>query len=128
MGNAGASRYVGGKKLKDYYKEILWPKHLKLLNKFHIEQSKGYSLFKIFAFLDSTRTEEIDIEDCIKYFGGRATNFIRRLYVYFLKSESEKFQFVSFTITLWNICTLTTKQLARYAGNINELIISNFLS
>mmetsp|Transcript_5083 Transcript_5083/g.7771 ORF Transcript_5083/g.7771 Transcript_5083/m.7771 type:complete len:555 (+) Transcript_5083:155-1819(+) len=119
MGNGHVTRYIGGKRPLKYFTEDLWPSSESSLRKLNIDEARGFEIFKLFCRIDTDESASLEVDECMSYFGGKRTRFTERIFDTIRTSDEETgLDFIHFTFTVWNYCTLNTAGIARYVFEI----------
>lgn len=115
MGGA-ITRYIGGKRPENFFKDDMWPQVEKLFTKIGLNEEMSLQLLKIFATLDIEEDGEISAFAIMDYFGRERSTYIERMYATYIDYENtkQKFKFTDFVITIWNFATLDSRQIARF--------------
>lgn len=121
MGNGHVRRYIGGKRPHKYFSEDLWAECSDLLLKLNIDEGKGFEIFDIFSKIDKDESGTVEVEECLKFFGGKRTKFSSRIFEVLDSNTTQGMPFVDFTTTMWNFCTLSTILMARFVFEIFDV-------
>lgn len=109
-----------------FFREDTWPALEDLFERFDMNESAGFEVFKVFARTDVNEDGLVDLNECFRYLGGRRTKFTERI----LYSEStvdevgdiiSGLTFKNFLVAIWNYCTLTPEGVARYCFEIFDV-------
>ncbi len=73
------SRYMGGKTLLKFFREDTWPALADLFERFDMNESRGFEVFKAFARTDVNEDGLVDLDECFRFLGGRRTKFTERI-------------------------------------------------
>lgn len=108
-----------------FFKEDLWHSIEDLFLKLNIDEVKSLALFKAFLVIDIDESNTVDREECYKYFGGNRTKFNDRIF-YSTNEIDDKvdikgMDFQTWSITVWNFCTLNNAQLSRFLFEIFDV-------
>ena len=120
MGNGHVRRYIGGKRPLKYFTEELWAECSDILLKLNIDEGKGFEIFNIFSKIDKDESGTVDVEECLKFFGGKRTKFTSRIFEV-LDNAKDGMSFIDFTTTMWNFCSLSTILMARFIFEIFDV-------
>lgn len=131
-GNTTKTRYIGGKSLMKYFTEDVWPTNIELFDKLHMDEKKGYELFRTFANIDVNEDGLVDLKECFGYIGGQRTKFTERIFYHVDRVDDKGhnvygLKFRDFTIAVWQYCTLTYAGLARMAFEVLDPGHTDFL-
>ena len=118
-------RYMQGKQPERFYKEELWPKVDEHLEKLEVGFSRGYEIFKAFIAIDLDNSDNVDMDEIFKYFGGGRTAMQERFF--WLPSDdndptsaAKAMNFLEFALTSYKHLSLSVKQLARMVFEIYD--------
>lgn len=115
MGGA-ITRYIGGKRPENFFKDEVWPTVEKLFSKIGLTEEMSLELLKIFASLDVEEDGEISVSEIMSFFGGGRSTYVERIYATYIDYENtkQKFTFKDFVLTIWNFATFDSRQIARF--------------
>ena len=122
MGNGAVKRYMGGKRPDKFFKEDVWPEYGDVCTKLGMGIKKCLAIFLIFCKIDTDESGSVDVDEAFAYMGGTRTKFTERIFDIKDKvSAKSGLQFGAFMIVLWNYCSFTQENLARYLFEIFDI-------
>jgi Ca2+-binding EF-hand superfamily protein len=133
-------RFEGGKLPFKHWNEDVWPSVEDLYDKFNLDQSGGYEIFKAYISIGEDNAGSVTSKQCQDFFGGRVTNYTKRVFFHigtwdqqnnaFLERSNEtkdKLTFEDFTILIWNYCSYSALHLSRQLFEIYDVSLTNQL-
>mmetsp|Transcript_1667 Transcript_1667/g.1818 ORF Transcript_1667/g.1818 Transcript_1667/m.1818 type:complete len:586 (-) Transcript_1667:2577-4334(-) len=133
-------RFEGGKLPFKHWNEDIWPSIEDLYDKFNLDQSGGYEIFKAYISIAEDNARNVTSQQCQEFFGGRITNYTKRVFFHigtwdqqndtFLEKSNEskdKLTFEDFTILIWNYCSYSALHLSRQLFEIYDVSMTNQL-
>lgn len=118
-------RFAGGKLPLKFWNEDVWPSVEILFEKFSIEQTGGFEIFKTFASIADDDSGLVTAAQCDDYFGGHKTKYTGRIFsrsaIDMGSPENSKgMTFEEFAVAIWNYCSYSALQLARQLFEIYD--------
>lgn len=78
-------------------------------------------LWEVFYRINTSHSGEITILEFLNYFNLDRTRYVEKCFEYFDTTGGNDIDFLEFTVSVWNICTLDTKTLPNFTFDLYDL-------
>jgi hypothetical protein len=93
-----------------------------------LDLQKGTKIFLIFCKIDTDESGSVDVDEAFEYLGGTRTRFTERIFDIEGKlNAKEGLPFGAFAVVLWNYCSYTPSNMARYLFELFDVDRTGFL-